>query len=579
MDRRIPKTLSANPKTPHYLSERRRKMQEANQTRDGLVHEFTGNYMEKLFYFCLKKTGSSTEAADLTQDIAFQVIAALNKGTLPVSFSAWVWRIARNRYSVWAKEKHRRNEWVSGFGISDDEAEDVSANILESMLHMEQMALLRRELAFIRNDYRKILVAYYIENKSVREIASSLSLSNSAVQQRLHRARVLLKEGMDMAREFGKLSYKPENISFVCNGCVGNDGEPWNFITRLLCKNILLAAYRTPATAEELAMEVGVALPYMEEELSSLVEATLMKKNGDKYETNFFIVSAKAQGKIFAHLRGIAPELTKAVIAALAYRTQWKNQNFPGWHEGYQPFEEMKWALLMKETDAVNSYALKPFNQDASDVPGIGPWGHTLRPNGGEWDLLGMENHCGDELAFVGLSGCVSSPEEKELPEIIFRQYRFQYDGLDKRTPAVISYADGQGMVAVANGKSGEVNEAVLRRLESFGYIKKTDKGYIPTIMVMRKEKSLKMPEDIQEQLEALRHRACDIAAKHYLFCREQIYREIPDFLKEDEFQIDHAGMNVFAMRGAVLEEAIQQGYLSFDKNNDRQVLGAYLIL
>ena len=59
----------------------------------------------------------------------------------------------------------------------------------------------------------------------------------------------------------------------------------------------MLAAYRTPSTAEELSVEVGVALPYIEEELNALTENTLMKKNGKKYETNFFIISADAQRK------------------------------------------------------------------------------------------------------------------------------------------------------------------------------------------------------------------------------------------------------------------------------------------
>ena len=80
----------------------------------------------------------------------------------------------------------------------------------------------------------------------------------------------------------------------------------------------------------------------------------------------------------------------------------------------------------------------------------------------------------------------------------------------------------------------------------------------------------------------SLRHFVCkaaEIAARHYLFCREQIYKEIPGFLKEDEFQIDHACANVFAMRGAVLEEAVRQGFLTFDKDNDKQMLGAYLII
>ena len=85
-------------------------MQETNEMRDRLINEFAEIYMEKLFYFCLKKTGNHIEAEDLTQDIALQIITALNKGTIPTSFSAWVWQIARNRYSVWAKEKHNRNE-------------------------------------------------------------------------------------------------------------------------------------------------------------------------------------------------------------------------------------------------------------------------------------------------------------------------------------------------------------------------------------------------------------------------------------------------------------------------------------
>ena len=554
-------------------------MQEANKTYNRLMREFAENYMEKLFYFCLKKTGDQTEAEDLTQDIALQIVISLNKGTVPTGFSAWVWQIARNRYSVWAKRKRKRRESVTGSDIGDYEIEDESEGILDGIIRTEETALLRRELAFIKSDYRNIVVAYYIENKSVRDIALSLSLSESAVKQRLFRARQILKEGMDMAREFGKLSYRPENIAFWVNGLPGANGEPRIYVSRSLSKNIMLAAYRTPATAEELAMEVGVALPYMEEELSTLVDATLMKKNGDKYETNFFIVSAEAQEKIFAHLRGIAPELTKAIIDTIKYTIEWSNKNSPDWHEGYQSYEDMKWAILMIEADNVSFDTLKPFNKDAKDVPGIGPWGHTLRPNGGEWDLLGMESHHGDEPKHVGLSGCVSCPNEKDLPEIMFRQFRFKYRGIENRTPPILTYADGKAMVAVADGKSEDVDKSILNRLESYGYITKTDDGYIPAIMVMRKNKSRKMPKEIRKQFEALRHKATEIATRHYLFCRELIYKEIPEFLKEDEFQIDHACANIFALRGAVLEEAIKQGYLSLDNSDDKRMLGAYLII
>ena len=85
-------------------------MMEIGKMQEKLIKEFAENYMEQIFYFCLKKTGDNHEAQDLTQDIALNILIALNRQTVPVNFSAWVWTIARNRYSVWADKKHRRTE-------------------------------------------------------------------------------------------------------------------------------------------------------------------------------------------------------------------------------------------------------------------------------------------------------------------------------------------------------------------------------------------------------------------------------------------------------------------------------------
>ena len=37
-------------------------MSHAGEMREKLINEFTGHYMEKIFYFCLKKTGDRYEA-------------------------------------------------------------------------------------------------------------------------------------------------------------------------------------------------------------------------------------------------------------------------------------------------------------------------------------------------------------------------------------------------------------------------------------------------------------------------------------------------------------------------------------
>jgi len=72
-----------------------------------LSEVYAKEYMEKVFYSCLKKTGNSHEAEDLTSDISVCIFAELKKGRMPEHFHAWVWRIARNRYSVWADKKRK----------------------------------------------------------------------------------------------------------------------------------------------------------------------------------------------------------------------------------------------------------------------------------------------------------------------------------------------------------------------------------------------------------------------------------------------------------------------------------------
>ena len=287
-------------------------MHATNETRDRLTAEFAENYMEKLFYFCLKKTGNTAEAEDLTQDIADQIISALNKGTVPDNFAAWVWQIARNRYSVWAKRRHAHRALISGSDIGDYELADEGGSIIDGMIDAEQLALLRRELAFIKSDHRNIVVAYYIEDKNIRDIAASLSLSVGAVQQRLHRARKMLKEGMDMSREFGIRSYRPEDITFASSGSQPS-GLPWRAVNRKIPNNILLQASNNPSTVEELSMELGVSLPYMEEEVEALYHATLLEKQGDKYITNFFILDKDCRIDCYNAMRARAKERSRLI--------------------------------------------------------------------------------------------------------------------------------------------------------------------------------------------------------------------------------------------------------------------------
>ena len=270
-----------------------------------LAEKYARDYMGKIFYYCLRKTGDSHEAEDLASDITFQILTALHEGVEILNFPAWVWQIARNRYALWAKTRHRRGETESFIDPDDPETENVltaggyntTPSVAEEYAHNEEMAILRRELAFLGRDYREIVVAYYIEDRSVGDIARALGQPEGTVKSRLFRSRNLLKEGMKMAREFGPKSYKPEEVRFVSSGGQAS-GLPFSAVQRALPKNILLEASNNPSTIEELAVAVGVSMPYMEEEVAELEHDQLLKKVGNRYITNFFIESHSLQTEI-----------------------------------------------------------------------------------------------------------------------------------------------------------------------------------------------------------------------------------------------------------------------------------------
>lgn len=366
-------------------------MAEAIFKSDSFVNELTKNYMDKLFYFCLKKTGDSFEAENLTSDILLNIVSSLERGDKPNCFSAWVWQIARNRYSVWAKRKHNRNEWLTGNDINDYEIADNNAKPEDKLMQSENMYLLRRELAFISSEYRNIIVAYYIEDRKISDIAISLNLPEGTVKTKLFRARKVLKEGMDMAKEFGVRSYKPEDVRFVASGNQPS-GLPWKAVQRKIPKNILLEADNNPSTIEELALALGTAVPYMEEEVEILERATLLKKIGNKYITNFFISSKECQLEVYNAQRKRSKERSEIIDKIVTDSLE--SIRKLGIVPNHISDTDLKWWAII--------YAVEFYISNVQQYDFCHP---EKRDNGETWGFIGFENLDLPESCFIGKNG------------------------------------------------------------------------------------------------------------------------------------------------------------------------------
>ena len=548
-------------------------MKARNPTQEKLAEEFVEQYMKKLFYFCLKKTGDSHEAEDLTQDIALQVLTALQGGTEPRNFSAWVWQIARNRYSVWADCKHRRVEHELDCVSEECEIEDESARLPENMIQNENLSALRRELAFIRSDYRDIVVAHYIDGKSLREIAEGLSLPESAVKQRLYRARKIIQEGMEMAREFGVRSYKPDTIIYsnICDR-IGDRGQPHTLNEPKLNQNIFAVAYGTPQSAEELAVEMGVALPYMEDVLEHLTRETLLKKQSGKYETAFPIISREAQRRIgdthAALMARMLPPLEEGIDRLME---QYREAGLSFYGE-YLNYEDAKWVILMKIYEGY--YDMCP------NTPAYRP-GMTKRPDNGVWDIIGFE-------AMDIPSKSVGCHHQHNG----FVCYRYAYAGIWGRTPDFLTEAETAALRAAVTGK-GIPDASVAENLISYGYLRKEGDTYVPTVAVIREAEHKKFirygkrrnhSAKFLEHAEArgrLNQEVLSVMAEMNQEIREIVRDDLPRSMRRDEKLLDGLVYSLCCHSpalGYVVEQAIADGWLTNNEQTSRSI-GAYIYL
>ncbi len=237
---------------------------------------------KSILSYCMARTSNHFEAEDLAQDIIVEIYKSADNIRNADAFYGFMWAIAGNVYKQWCKKKAKNKECE----ITDDLFN--VAELLDD--ERDDLHLLRRELTLLSERYRKAVILYYIENKSCSEISKHLSISESMVKYLLFKSRQILKEGITMERTYGEQSYNPKELSILY---WGNGKNTYNYIyENKISQNILFACYNDKLTAEEISIELGIALPYIEDILKQLVECDALGLDGRKYYTNIVIFTA-----------------------------------------------------------------------------------------------------------------------------------------------------------------------------------------------------------------------------------------------------------------------------------------------
>jgi RNA polymerase sigma factor (sigma-70 family) len=235
-----------------------------------------------VFSYCLARTATREEAEDLAQDILLEILKLHRNIRDDQAFYGFMWAVAGNVCRNWYRKRAKRVHLELDDNTSDD-------SDLDSQLALNgDLALLRRELSLLSDHHRKVTIAYYFSGLSVREISKAQHLSESMVKYLLFKTRQILKGGMNMDREYGELCYNPRKLTLAIWGSLTNKARP-QCPRNMIAQNILMACYNERCTAQEISLQIGVAVPYLEQDLNALSEFGALIKTGSKYATNLVI--------------------------------------------------------------------------------------------------------------------------------------------------------------------------------------------------------------------------------------------------------------------------------------------------
>ena len=354
---------------------------------------FNAELMETTYLWCYRHLESVHDAEDLSQEILLEAIVsfrrACEKGDPPVAFYPWYWRVAQNRLSLFYRFRKKQAILLGeSIGILSDKEPfyfDLQ-DIDEAIVDEDERRELTYQISMLSRIQRECVVLYYLQQRSVKEIAEILGIPEGTVKTRLFDARKSLKKGMEnrMSMENNvnnesknkRLSYAPAELD-KCGGQMIT--KHWDFLNDLMVDQIIAVCAYEGKTTRQIAEAIGVAPVYFEEKIRYLLEHKFLKETAPgTYIDDFCVfpqqawldycvdksrVTAGRMAEVAATVKSMIPDIRKYII------------NEADFSDGY-----LTWFLYPLATEAMEIVMHQHYRRDyPHDIP---------NGNGKDWRLF-----------------------------------------------------------------------------------------------------------------------------------------------------------------------------------------------
>lgn len=293
---------------------------------------------KSIFQYCLSRTSSYQESEDLSQEILLTLCESIENLRDEKAFYAFIWRTADNILKGWYRKKDKYNYAELDDHLSDDSWERLAEQTQEN----EQLTRITRKLARLNSNYRRVMVAYYIDSLSTAEISARFSLTQNMVKYLLFQSRNRIRKGVVMEKVFGELSYRP--VEFWVGSWGKFKSEYLHICTNKVNQNIVMACYYEKQTEEQISLQTGVPTAYLENGIKELLEHELLLEKNGYYHSNIVIVTQKMKAEIYEKHRDSIRETAELIRNFVDHSMD--AVRAVGFYGSDMPHNSMKWLIV-----------------------------------------------------------------------------------------------------------------------------------------------------------------------------------------------------------------------------------------
>lgn len=181
--------------------------------QDRQISEIIASSGGRLRNFIRRRVRNEADAEDLLQEVFFEVIAAYRLTEPVEQWSAWMFRVARNRIiDFFRKRKYREMSGEAQTGTDDagrrmleEVLPSASAGPAEAYARNVLLEAIEDALEELPEDQREVFVAHEVSGHSFKEIAARTGVNVNTLLSRKHYAVVYLRRRLaDVYKEFVK---------------------------------------------------------------------------------------------------------------------------------------------------------------------------------------------------------------------------------------------------------------------------------------------------------------------------------------------------------------------------------------